>query len=98
MPTITEITEAVQDGIMKVVETNQRLAIEAVTAAASTVDGVLPKASALPFESLVSSKDVLAMSFGFAERLLESQKSFITELVAIAAPAAPRPAKRAAAA
>ena len=49
MPTATEITETVQDGIMKVVETSQRLTLEALGAAVSTIDGFLPEMPKVPF-------------------------------------------------
>jgi hypothetical protein len=95
MAATTELAETVQDGILKAVETSQRIALEAVSAAVSTIDGVLPERPAMPFvSSIATPKEAIDTSFRFAERLLDSQKSFLSELVTIAAPAKPAAAKR----
>jgi hypothetical protein len=88
MTSATEISESVQDGFLKAIEVGQRLTVEALAAAASTVDGVLPARSYPTFgEGLVTPQEAIDSGFRFAERLLESQKSFVSELVAIATPA-----------
>lgn len=90
MTTATEMTESVQDGVLKAIEVGQRLTVEAVSAAASTFDGVLPAratAAAAPWaEGLPSPKELIETSFRFTERVLESQKAFLTELVAVTTP------------
>lgn len=90
MTTATEMTESVQDGVLKAIEVGQRLTVEAVTAAASTVEGVLPargSAATAPWtDGLMSPKDLIETSFRFTERVLESQKAFFTELVTVTAP------------
>ena len=85
MTTATEITESVQSGVLKAIEATQRLTLEAVGAAASTVDSYLPERPALPFAAgLVNPQEIIDTGFGFAERLLSSQKAFLTELLATA--------------
>ena len=88
MTTATEMTESVQDGVLKAIEVGQRLTVEAVSAAASTFDGVLPaRAAAAPWaEGLLSPKELIETSFRFTERVLESQKAFLAELVTITTP------------
>ncbi len=88
--TATEITETLQDGILKAVETTQRLTLEAFSAGMSSLDGVLPVRPAMPFATAFASPEqTIAASFRFADLLMASQKSFLTELAAIAeAPAA----------
>jgi len=85
MTTATDITETVQSGVLKALETSQRLTIEALTAVTSTIDGYLPELPTLPFTSVVSPQEIIDAGFGFTERLLTSQKAFLTELVTLAA-------------
>lgn len=91
--TATKLTESVQDGILKAIETGQRLTLEAVGAAVSTIDSVLPQKE-FPFADIIAPKEAIASGFRFAERLLDVQKGFLTELVTIAAPTPAAPAKR----
>jgi|HubBroStandDraft_4_1064222.scaffolds.fasta_scaffold492755_1 hypothetical protein len=84
MTTATDITEAVQSGVLKALEASQRLTIEALTAVSSTIDGYLPEVPTLPFTGVVSPQEVIDAGFGFTERLLTSQKAFLTELVSLA--------------
>jgi hypothetical protein len=93
MTTATEMTESVQDGVLKAIEVGQRLTVEAVSAAASTFEGVLPArastaaAATAPWtEGLISPKELIETSFRFTERVLESQKAFLAELVTITTP------------
>jgi hypothetical protein len=90
MTTATDITESVQDGVLKAVEVGQRLTIEAVSAAASTMDGFLPtKAMPSLGEGVIEPRQAVDSGFVFLERLLDAQKSFVTELMAIVMPPAP---------
>jgi hypothetical protein len=87
MTTATEITETVQDGIMKVVETSQRLTLEALSAVVSTVDGIIPERPTMPFaNTLVTPKQALDTTLRFADKLMASQKAFLAEIVTIAEP------------
>ena len=82
--TTTDISDAVQSGVLKAIEAGQRLTIEALTAITSTIDGYLPERAALPFTDVVSPTELIEAGFGFTERLLTSQKAFLTELVSLA--------------
>jgi hypothetical protein len=87
MTTTIEITETIQDGMLKAIETSQRLTIEALSAGVSSLEGVLPSRPSLPFSSALSTpEETIATTFRFAESLLHAQKSFITELVAVMEP------------
>ena len=100
MTTATEIAETVQDGILKAIETSQRLTLEAFSAFASTVDGMVPERPVLPFATAFATpQEAIDTGFRFAERLLVSQKSFFSQVAAIAMPAeaaVPAPKKPAA--
>jgi len=90
MTTVTDISGTVQDGIMKVVETGQRLTLEAMGAFVSTVDGLVPERPKMPFASAVfTPKEALDTSFAFAERIMKSQKAFLSEIVGLVEPATP---------
>jgi hypothetical protein len=86
MTSASEIAETVQSGVLKAIEATQRLTLEAVGAVTSTIDSYLPERPAVPFAAgLVSPQEVIDRGFGFAERLLSSQRAFLSELVATAA-------------
>ena len=87
MTTATEIAESVQDGVLKSIEVGQRLTIEVVSAAASTLDGVLPARAFAPrSQAPMTPQELLDASFGFTTRLIDSQKAFLTELAKVAVP------------
>jgi hypothetical protein len=87
MTTATEITESVQDGVLKSIEVGQRLTIEAVSAAASALDGVLPAKAVAPLsQAPITPQELLDASFRFTTKLLDSQKAFLTELARVAVP------------
>jgi hypothetical protein len=84
MTTASEIAETVQSGVLKAIETSQRLTLEALSAATSTIDGYLPDRTSIPFASgLVSPQEVIDAGFGFAEKLLSTQKAFLSDLLAV---------------
>ena len=88
------MTESVQDGVLKAIEIGQRLTVEALSAATCTFDGMVPDRGQLDAdgswaESLLTPKDAIETSFRFTERMLESQKAFLAELVAVSTPSAP---------
>lgn len=98
MPIAIDITESMQNGVLKAVETGQRLTVDAAKVAAATLDGFWPERPATPFaDSLPTAQEALDSSFRFAERLLAAQRSFVSELASLtASPAAPAaPAKKA---
>ena len=85
--TTIEITETLQDGVLKAIETGQRLTLEALGAGVSSLDGLLPSSALTPLGTpLVSPGEFIDSGFRFAESLLASQKSFLSELVLLAEP------------
>lgn len=97
MTTATRISETVGDGILKAVEVGQRITLDAVSATVATIEGVLPERALAPFTPMISPKDIVDTGFRFAERLLESQKAFLGDLVDVTMPAGTSPAKGSAA-
>jgi hypothetical protein len=88
MTTATEIVDTVQSGVLKAIETSQRLTIEALSAAASTIDSLLPERLSAPFATALEVRqEVIDAGFGFAEQLLNGQKAFFSQLVAVTTPA-----------
>lgn len=100
MTTATEITESVQDGVLKAIEVGQKLTIEAVAATASTIDGILPARAVAPLsQGPITPQELIDTSFRFTTLLLDSQKAFLSELTTVAVPSATTatPAKKTAA-
>jgi hypothetical protein len=91
MTTALEITEKVQDGVLKAVETSQRWTLEALRTTTSAFDGVVPDTSKIPFaDKLPSPAETIDLTFAFAGRLIEAQHAFVSSLVEIStAPASP---------
>ena len=81
-----ELSKAAQEQILATIQQGQELALAGVEAWASTV-APLAKGQQIPvpFET-PAPKDVVANSFGFAEQLLASQKTFAEKIVAASAP------------
>lgn len=87
MTSTMEITENLQDGIIKALETTHRLTLEAVGAGMSSLKQVLPNVPSVPFApNMVTPEEAINSTFRFAEMFVESQKSFINELVELAEP------------
>ena len=87
MTSTMEMTENLQDGFIKALETGQRLTLEAFGAGMSSLKETLPTAPPLPLAgSMVAPEDAIDSTFRFAEMLLAAQKSFLTEMVALMEP------------
>lgn len=85
MTTVLEVTETVQNGVLKVVETSGQWTLGALRTTASAFDGVAPAIPALPYaDKLPTPEQVVDTSFRFAERLLGAQRSFVAGLAALA--------------
>ena len=90
--TYLELSKAAQEQILATIQQGQELALAGVELWAASV-APLTKGQQLPvpFEA-PAAKDVVTNSFGFAEQLLASQKSFAEKVVATFAPVAtPKP-------
>ena len=86
MSTYFELSKSAQEQVLSTLEQGQALALAGVELWATSVSS-LTSGQQLPgvFET-PAPKDVVANSFGFAEKLLKSQKSFAEKVVAAAAP------------
>ena len=86
MTTYIELSKAAQEQVLATIEQGQELALAGVELWASTL-APLAKGQQItvPFET-PAPKDVVANSFGFAERILASQKAFAEKVVAASAP------------
>jgi hypothetical protein len=88
--TAVEMTEKVQDGVMKAVETSQRLTLEALRTTTSAFDGVMPDTSKIPFaDKLPTPAETIDMTFAFTGRLLEAQHAFLSSMVEMSMPPTP---------
>jgi hypothetical protein len=88
--TALEMTEKVQDGVIKAVQTSQRWTLEALKTTSAAFDGVMPDMSKIPFaDKLPSPTETIDMTFAFTGRLLEAQHAFLSTLIEISAPATP---------
>jgi len=82
--TALEMTEKVQDGVMKAVQTSQRWTLDALKTTSAAFDGVMPDMSKIPFaDKLPSPAETIDLTFAFAGRLLEAQHAFLSTLVEI---------------
>jgi hypothetical protein len=82
--TALEMTEKVQNGVLKAVETSQRWTLGALRTTSAAFDGVLPDTSKIPFADKVPSPaETVDLTFAFTGRLLEAQHAFFSSLVEI---------------
>ncbi len=82
MSTYMELSKTTQEQILATIEQGQELALAGVELWAASVPPLGKGAKlTVPFEA-PAPKEVVANSFGFAEQLLASQKSFAEKVVA----------------
>ena len=86
MATPLELSKAAQEQILATIKQGQELALTGVEVWASSM-APLVKAGRTPIATdLPTSEEVVSNSFGFAEKLLASQKAFAQKVVAASAP------------
>ena len=86
MATPIELSKAAQEQILATIKQGQELALTGVELWASSM-APLVKAGRTPIATdLPTSAEVVSNSFGFAEKLLASQKAFAQKVVAASAP------------
>ncbi|MGA8369312.1 MAG: hypothetical protein WB765_04210 [Acidimicrobiales bacterium] len=86
-----EVTEKVQDGVIKAIETSQGWTLGAVQSTTSTFDTFRPDLSSMPFADMMPTPgETVDATFSFVGRLLEAQHAFLSSLVGITAPAPAR--------
>jgi hypothetical protein len=88
--TAIEITEKIQGGVLKAVETSQAWTLGALRSTSSAFDGIKPDPSLIPFADKVpTASETLDVAFGFAGKLLDAQHAFLAGMVDVYAPKAP---------
>ncbi len=88
MTDVKEITEAVQEQVLSALKMGQTAIVEGVRTWTDTVGNITPdslKLDSVPgLDSLPDPKDLMTVSFGFAQELLNTQKEFAQNLLAAA--------------
>ena len=89
---LKDLTQAAQDNVLSVIKLSQTSVLEAVKSVVDTVGRFTPDlpVPAMPLiDQLPSPTEGLAIGFGFAEKLLETQKDFAHSLIEIMTPSSP---------
>jgi hypothetical protein len=82
-----EMTEKVQDGVVKVVETTQGWTLGAMKSTAGAFDTFRPDLSRIPMmDKLPTPSETVESTFSFADKLLAAQHAFLSSWVEIAMP------------
>jgi hypothetical protein len=90
MPTPIEVTEKIQGGVLKAVETSQAWTLGALRSTSSAFDGIKPDPSLIPLaDKMPTATETLDVAFGFFGKLLEAQHAFLAGMVDVYAPKAP---------
>ena len=85
--TAIELTEKIQDGVLKAVGTSQAWTLGALRSTSSAFDALKLDPSTIPFSDKVpSATETLDVTFSFWGKLLDAQRSFLTGLVDVYAP------------
>ena len=85
--TALEMTEKVQDGVVKVVETTQNWTLGALKSTSSAFDTFRPDTSRIPLiDKMPSPKETVESTFSFADRLMSAQHAFLSNMVDISMP------------
>ncbi len=87
MMTAIEMTEKVQGGVLKAVETSQNWTLGALRSTSSAFDTMKPDAAKLPFaDKLPSPGEAVDVTFGFWSKLLDAQHAFVSGVAEIYTP------------
>ncbi len=86
MTDVKELSEAIQDQVLSAIKVGQTAIVEGVRTMAETVGSITPeslKAKAIPgLDVLPDPKELVDVSFGFAQALINTQKEFAENLLA----------------
>jgi len=96
--TAVEMSEKIQDGVLKAVETSQKWTLGALRSTSSAFDTFKPDPSLLPFaEKAPKPAEAIDSAFAFWGKLLDAQHAFLSGVVEIYGKPAVRatPTKRA---
>jgi hypothetical protein len=91
-----DMTEKVQDGVVKVVETTQNWTLGALRSTSSAFDTFRPDTSRIPFaDQMPTPTETVDSTFAFVDRLLSAQHAFLSGLAEMSTPPAKGVAKKA---
>jgi len=88
---LQEITGTVQQQVLDAIRFGQDTALDAVRSITELVQPYVPDLAKVPYLRDVEPKDIAEATFGFVEKLLDTQKEFVTELLAAVKPVVARP-------
>jgi hypothetical protein len=81
------MTEKVQDGVIKVMETTQGWTLGAMKSTAGAFDTFRPDLSRIPMaDQLPTPAETVESTFSFADKMLAAQHAFISSMVEITMP------------
>ena len=83
---VQEITENVQQQVLDAIRFGQDTTIDAVKSLVEVVQPYVPDLARMPYLRDVEPKQVVEATFGFVEKILETQKEFVTNLLAAVKP------------
>ena len=86
MSTYFELSKTTQEQVLATIEQGQALALAGVELWATSVSSLTNGQPIPAVFDTPAPKDLVANSFGFAEKLLKSQKAFAEKVVAATAP------------
>ena len=87
MPTAIETTREMQDKIFAGIEASQKAIVDGVRTWAESVETVFAKAPELAFSDPAKPSQLLETTFGFTERLFNSNREFVTKVFEAVLPA-----------
>ena len=83
---VQEITENVQQQVLDAIRFGQDTTIDAVKSLVEVVRPYVPDRVRVPYLRDVEPKRVVEATFGFVEKILQTQKEFVTNLLAAVKP------------
>jgi hypothetical protein len=96
MPTAAELSKTAQAKVLDGIKQSQKAVIDSISIWAKAVESMTPATPSLPklplAEGVPAPEEIVTEAFAFAEKLLISQKEFTLQVLAAAAPAAPKQA------
>jgi len=86
MPTAIETTTAIEDKVYAGMQAGQKAIVDSVKTWAETVESVFAKLPELAFATPATPSQVLENATGFTEKVLTSQREFLSQLFEAALP------------
>lgn len=91
MPTAVDTATTLQDKIFESIQAGQRAVVDSVRQWSETVEQVASRLPELAFTEPMKPSQVFEASIGFTERLVSSQRDFVSQLLEAALPATRAP-------